>query len=125
MKWKYVLASFGVIFSVVPAMCAPRKYGFIQSTVGDWKQTNSFYVYDQGFTGGGSIAMADLGRDGTAEIITAAGLGGGPHISTFRLDGSFISQFYGYAQNMTAGVNVAAGDVDGDGLKLSLAPSGW
>lgn len=94
---------------------APEVRFFVGQSNGSWKQTSTFYAYDQGFTGGGSIAMADLGKDGTAEIITAAGLGGGPHIRTFRLDGSYIHQFYAYDQNMTYGVNVAAGDVDGDG----------
>lgn len=77
--------------------------------------SDQFFAYDQTFMGGGTIALADLGKDGTPEMITAAGLGGGPHIRTFRLDGSFIHQFYAYDQTMTAGVNVAAGDVDGDG----------
>lgn len=117
MKWgRYVLASFSVIFFCGASYVrAPEVRFFIQSTVGNWKQTNSFFAYDQGFTGGGTIALADLGKDSIAEIITGAGLGGEPHVRTFRQDGSFIHQFYAYDVTMTAGVNVAAGDVDGDG----------
>jgi lipoprotein-anchoring transpeptidase ErfK/SrfK len=93
---------------------APEVRVFSNSN-GQYNQTTHFFAYDQAFTGGGTIAIADLGTDGIPEIITAAGLGGGPQVRTFRLDGSFINQFYAYDTNMLAGVNVAAGDVDGDG----------
>ncbi|HBY73379.1 MAG TPA: hypothetical protein DEG44_01670 [Candidatus Kerfeldbacteria bacterium] len=108
-------ASTGQFSVAATYVRAPEVRFFVESTAGSWKQNNSFYAYDQSFTGGGSVAMADLGKDGVGEIVTGAGLGGEPHVRTFRLDGSFILQFYAYDKAMTAGVNVAAGDVDGDG----------
>src|SRR3989338_1564703 len=103
-------ASTGQFSVAATYVRAPEVRFFVESTAGSWKQNNSFYAYDQSFTGGGSVAMADLGKDGVGEIVTGAGLGGEPHVRTFRLDGSFIHQFYAYDKAMTAGVNVAAGD---------------
>lgn len=93
------------------------------NTAEGYVEAMHFFAYDQTFHGGGNIAVADLGQDGTAEIITAAGLGGHSQIRTFRLDGSYIHQFFAYDQSMTAGVNVAAGDVDADGsAEIVTAP---
>jgi hypothetical protein len=48
-------------------------------------------------------------------IATAPGAGGGPHVRTFRADGTPVAGFMAYAPNFTGGVSVALGDVDGDG----------
>ena len=67
------ISGFGALsFSAVPAMCAPRKYGFIQSTVGDWKQTNSFASIKK-FYWWRNDRLADLGKDSVAEIIPVLG----------------------------------------------------
>lgn len=95
----------------------------IFSEMNGYQPINSFYAYDSGFTGGGAVAINDLGIDGTNEIITAAGLGGAPHVRIFRIDGSFVNQFYAYDENMHAGINISAGDVDGDGrAEIITAP---
>lgn len=86
----------------------------IFSETAGYQPVKSFYAYDSAFRGGGTVAIGDLGKDGVNEIVTAAGVGGGPHIRIFRLDGSFVNQFYAYDENVHTGVNVAIGDVDGD-----------
>lgn len=93
---------------------APEAKLFRNSPAG-WAEQSSFYAYGADFMGGGTVAIGDLGKDKVSEVVTAAGLGGGPQVRVFRSDGSFISQFYAYDQTMTSGVNVAIGDVDGDG----------
>ena len=47
-----------------------------------------FFAYDFYFTGGVRVAAGDVNRDGVADIITAAGPTGGPHIKIF--DGSSV-----------------------------------
>jgi len=51
-------------------------------------------------------------------VVTGAGRGGGPHIRAFSLEGSFRAnpnKLFSYPENFHGGVNVATGDVDGDG----------
>ncbi len=85
----------------------------------------SFLAYPVGF--GVNVAAGDLDGDGKAEIITGPGPGPslGAHVRAFRVDTSngigrwsvvaTEVSFLAYAPGVTFGVNVAAGDVDGDG----------
>jgi hypothetical protein len=68
------------------------------------------------FRGGVNVAAADINGDGLAEIITGAGAGGGPHVRYFNHRGEFINHFFAYDKDLRTGVQVAAGDLDGDGL---------
>lgn len=77
----------------------------------------SFNAYDPQFAGGVQIVMSDFGNDGIDELVTAPGVGGGPHVRVLRADGSEIDSFLAYDALMRAGVNVAVGDLDGDGKK--------
>jgi len=76
-----------------------------------------FMAYDHRFSGGVNVAVGDVNGDGKADIITGAGVGGGPHVKAF--DGSSqatLLSFFAYGWNQAFGVNVAAGDVTGDGI---------
>ena len=66
-------------------------------------------------TGGATITTADLGTDGTLELIVGHGLGNDPRVLFLRQDGSEILSFLAYADNFGRGVTVAACDLDGDG----------
>jgi hypothetical protein len=43
----------------------------------------SFFAYLPTFAGGVRVAVDDLDNDGTADLVTAAGPGGGPHVRAF------------------------------------------
>ncbi|MBI2415764.1 MAG: L,D-transpeptidase [Candidatus Kerfeldbacteria bacterium] len=108
------------LFSAIPVVTQAASY--IRSPqVRLWSETSSgyqspkqFFAYDASFTGGGTVAVGDVGKDRINEIITAAGPGGSPQIRIFRVDGSFIGQFYAYDQGLRSGVNVASGNIDKD-----------
>lgn len=81
----------------------------------DGSERSSFSVASANVMGGMSVAVADLGNDGTPEIILGNGLGNEPRVRVVRQDGSEAGSFLAYAANMGVGVNVAACDLDGDG----------
>lgn len=84
---------------------------------------NEFYAYDPMFTGGVRVAAGDINGDGKADIVTGAGINGGPHIKEINgATGQLIREFYAYSPTYAGGVFVSAGDFDGDG-KAELAVS--
>jgi len=79
------------------------------------KLLDTFLAYNEGFTGGVNVAVGDVDGDGQEEIVTAPMAGGGPHVRIFNTSGEVLSEFFAYTSKFTGGVNVAVGDVDGDG----------
>ncbi len=103
-----------------------------------------FLAYDGNFTGGVRVATGDVERDinnNTArdripEIITAPGVGGGPHVKVFAVDTTKstalkpvpvvqIRQDFPFAGNLFGGTYIAGRSKGfaGEGSPLSLDPS--
>jgi hypothetical protein len=62
------------IFRVNPATGQPSALG------------PGFFAYDGAFRGGVTVEALDVDGDGRAEIVTAAGPGGGSHVRIFKID---------------------------------------
>ena len=84
--------------------------------LGNQKLTPGFFAYAENFRGGVNVATGDIDKDGMDEIIAGAGKGGGPHIRVFEGSGDLKPiQFFAFHPDFRGGINVAAGDFDGDG----------
>jgi hypothetical protein len=78
-------------------------------------EVGNFFAYDAALRGGVHLAVADLDADGKAEIVTGAGVGGGPHVRVFTAAGQVVREWFAYDPDQRGGVTVAVGDTDGDG----------
>ncbi|MBV8960479.1 MAG: VCBS repeat-containing protein [Actinobacteria bacterium] len=84
---------------------------------------SSFAPY-QNFTGGVSVAIGDVTGDGTPDIITGPGPGTGPIVSVFNQVGGRSAAFFAYDTRFLGGVNVATGDLNGDGVDEIVVGAG-
>lgn len=76
-----------------------------------------FNAYDPNFSGGVRTGVGDIDGDTLADVVTAAGPTGGPHVRVFSgVDYSVIREFMAYDIRFTGGVYVAVGDINGDGI---------
>lgn len=86
--------------------------------------TGGFFAYDRNFRGGVNVAVIDLNGDGTKEIITGAGVGGGPQVRIFNKDGKVLGGFFAYDKNARNGVTITVGNVDGGNEKEIITGTG-
>ncbi len=90
----------------------------------DGNGVSQFFPYPQAFKGGVNVATGDIDGNGIDEIITGAGSGGGPHVRILDSNGAPRGQFFPYPAGFRGGVNVAAGDLDGDGKAEIITGAG-
>ncbi|MFH1111507.1 MAG: S8 family serine peptidase [Patescibacteria group bacterium] len=82
------------------------KYGRLRS---------EFKAYPTGFKGGVNVTVGDVDGNGIQDIVSIPGQGGGPQVRVFNWQGKALNQFFVFDRKFRGGVNVAVGDVDGDG----------
>jgi hypothetical protein len=83
---------------------------------GQGQLKSKFLAYNpKVFRGEIKVSCGDVDGDGDNEIVTALGSGGSPQIKIFSSSGQLKVQWYAFLQKFTGGVNIAVGDVNGDG----------
>ncbi len=85
----------------------------------------AYYAFAPHFDGGLNIAAADVDGDGRAEVVASPASNAGPAVRVLEaLSGRVHSAFYVYDVSFSGGVNLAAGDLDGDGkAEVIVAPA--
>jgi len=124
-----VSGTAALIWSINPLFSNKQVQDFILNQA---KETDSLNPNFSGKMGRGRIdtyqsvakAYNQLGGGQSYYIVTAAGAGGGPHIRVFDSAGLAVSGFFAYNEKFTGGVNVATGDVDGDGKDEIITGAG-
>jgi hypothetical protein len=100
---------------------------------GDFSQIADYFgIDDPAFRGGARASVGDITGDGIADLIVAAGFGGGPRVAVFDgtslLNGAFTKKpfgdFFAFEPALRNGIYVAAGDLNGDGFAELIAGGG-
>ena len=89
------------------------------------QQTTDFFAFAPSFRGGVRVASGDVTGDGIADVVVAAGPGGGPQVNVY--DGTslqLVHSFYAYNAAFNDGIYVAVGDVNGDGYADIITGAG-
>jgi hypothetical protein len=94
----------------------------------------NFMAYAPTFSGGVTVAAADVSNNGFSDVITGAGPGGQPQVhvysglamaqGTFNNVSSLITSFDAFAATFSGGVFVAGGDLNGDGFADVIVGAG-
>lgn len=88
------------------------------------KLVGQFLAYRKDFAAGLRVAIGNVDNDSAGEIIVATGSGVNNEIKVFSAQGILKSKFRPYAASFRGGVNVAVGDIDGDGTSEIIAGAG-
>lgn len=77
----------------------------------------SFPVFPKKMTDGARLALGDVDGDGMDEVIVASGKKMNERVKIFEIDGTLKTTLIPFPEKMTRkGLDVATGDVDGDGI---------
>ncbi|MFH1565451.1 MAG: S8 family serine peptidase [bacterium] len=86
---------------------------------------SQFLAYEKLYNGGVKVAVGNIDDDNQSEIITGPAKDSPPIINIFDSQGNLKYSFFAYVENFRGGVNVAAGDINGDGIDEIITGAGF
>jgi hypothetical protein len=79
---------------------------------------HDWFPFGTGYTGGYSVATADIRGYGRDEIVLGAGIGQSPRVRIYRYAGqgsyNLLYNWLAFGSSFFGGINVSAGDIDND-----------
>ncbi len=98
-----------------PQLGAPHVQ-FFQIRTNELKRLSpGFYAFGRDYRGGVSVAGVDTDGDGTKELLVGVGADATPLVRVYNIREELLKEFFVYTTSFLGGVNLAGGDVDGDG----------
>lgn len=84
---------------------------------------NSFFTYNSDLEHGYDSLWADIDGDSDLELITVPQAKQTTHVRAYETNGTAISGFFPHGESFKKGVQIVAGDIDGDGTdEIITAP---
>jgi len=71
-------------------------------------EISEFFAYNQVLRGGYLPVLMDIDQDGANEIVTAPGVGFGPHLRAFEYDGTLVSDIFTHAMYFRGGIQATS-----------------
>ncbi|MGL5095244.1 MAG: FG-GAP repeat domain-containing protein, partial [Planctomycetia bacterium] len=103
----------------------PRVKVFLSRGDGTFLARSSFLAFESAFRGGVNVAAGDFNGDGRDEVLAAPGMGRRPFVRIIDgMNGRGLRQMQVFRNNFRGGVNIAAGDFNGDGVDDVLVGTG-
>ena len=118
------ILSFSTLPTSIGVIVTPHSNGgpLVRIYDGDGQLKNWFYAFSKQARGEFHAMTADTdGNPQTREIVAWPGSGFGPHLRVFSEEGDLITQNFAFAETGMVGLNITAGDLDGDGKDEILA----
>lgn len=105
-----------VVKSIIVAGLAPGRTSAVRVIDPSTKKvTKEIFPFGKTYRNGVSTAAGDVNGDQLADVVVGTGIGSDPLVKVFGTDGKLQTSFNPYATEHRTGVEVATGDVDGDG----------
>lgn len=88
-------------------------------------EQGQFLAFEPNFLGGVRVAVGEVTGDNYPDLVVAAGPGGGPAVKVYDgRTGAVVSSFMAFEAEFSGGVNVAVGDVNGNGRDEIIVGAG-
>lgn len=96
---------------------------FIRVLTAQDKIASSFFAYPENFRGGVKVAAGDVDKDNKMELVVAPESGEKPVIKILNQNGKLKKEFLAFNATFKTGMEIAVGDVNGDGkAEIVAAP---